>query len=434
MAINLITDLAYRKLKPTTKEQLIKDGAGLFIRIRSIDDGGAISFRLAYRIDKKQRWITLKASSLPDARQERNTYKDMVKRGIDPASEVKLIAERNRAAQLIEQKALAMQQAQISVNYLFERWVNTDLQDRKDLAEIKRMFNKDVLPIIGGLGVPDVRKGHITEVTDNIKQRGSSSTARNVLKLVRQLFTFAVNRDIIEFSPAAALGVSKTTTKNSERDRVLSQDEITQLYSKLPDARLMVSTECAISIMLSTLCRVGEISKAEWSHIDFIKKTFLIPAANSKNGKAHTVFLSNFALAQFQRLSLVKVHPQWLFPNRTGMHHVCEKSISKMINGRQNPKVYSNRSKANHALVLPNGKWTPHDLRRSGATLMGDLGINSDVIGKCLNHTKENKLERVYQHQKLLDEQAYAWKVLGDRLELLSSDYKNVIALRKSGK
>lgn len=49
MAINQITDLAYRKLKPTDKEQLIKDGGGLFVRIRSIGEGGAISFRLTVK-------------------------------------------------------------------------------------------------------------------------------------------------------------------------------------------------------------------------------------------------------------------------------------------------------------------------------------------------------------------------------------------------
>ena len=433
MAINLITDLTYRKLKPTTKEQLVKDGGGLFLRIRSVADGGAVSFRFAYRIETKQRWITLKAKTLADARKERDGYKEMLKTGIDPSTEVKLITERNRAAQLAEQATLAKQQAIISVDNLFERWVKTDLQGRKDLAEIERMFNKDVLPVVGRLSVPDVRKGHITAITDQIKQRGSAHTARNVLKLLRQMFTFAVNRDIIEFSPAASLSVTKTTTKNTERDRVLSQDEIRLLYTKLPEARLMISTECAIWIMLSTLCRVGEISKAEWSHIDFEKRTFLIPAANSKNGKALTVFLSNFALTQFQRLASVKEHDQWLFPNRTGLKHVCEKSISKMIDGRQNPKVYSNRSKANQALVLPGGKWTPHDLRRSGATLMGDLGVNSDVISKCQNHTEENKLKRVYQHQKLLDEQASAWTKLGKRLELLTTDNKNIIPFKQMG-
>jgi integrase len=250
---------------------------------------------------------------------------------------------------------------------------------------------------------------------------------------MRQMFKFAVDRDILEFDPTASLSVSKVTTKNTERDRVLSQDEIRQLKQKLPDAGFMPSTECAIWIMLSTLCRVGELSKAEWKHVDFEAKTLLIPVENSKNGKAHTVYLSDFALAQFQRLHSFKTSDIWLFPNRDNSSHVCEKSITKQIDGRQNPVVHQGRSKLNQSLVMPAGKWTPHDLRRTGATMMGNLGVHGDVIEKCLNHTEENKLKRVYQHQELKAEQAEAWRLLGERLTLLCEKSTNVILLKKTG-
>ncbi|MCQ8183738.1 tyrosine-type recombinase/integrase [Methylomonas sp. SURF-1] len=432
MANNKLTDLAFRKLKAQDKEQIIPDGGGLYIRVRSISDGGAVSFRFRYLLQGKQIWLTLKAKTLAEARKERDDYKAIAKQGIDPATEQKLSAERARAAQLAEQAELARQQALTSVSGLFERWVMTDLQQRKDLAEVQRMFAKDVLPIIGGINAQDIRKSHVTDVIDRVKQRGSVHTSRNLLKLMRQMFKFAVDRDVIEFDPTASLSVSKVTTKNTERDRVLSQDEIRLLKDQLPAAGLMPTTECAIWIMLSTLCRVGELSKAEWKHVDFDTKTFFIPVENSKNDKAHTVYLSDFALNQFQRLFAFRQSDTWLFPNTRDSSHVCEKSITKQIDGRQNSTVYSNRSKANQALVLPGGKWTPHDLRRTGATMMGNLGVHGDVIEKCLNHTQENKLKRVYQHQELKAEQAEGWRVLGERLELLTGGNPNVIPIKRA--
>lgn len=48
--------------------------------------------------------------------------------------------------------------------------------------------------------------------------------------------------------------------------------------------------------------------------------------------------------------------------------------------------------------------------------MMGNLGIQPDVIEKCLNHTEENKVKRIYQRQELKQEQAAAWQILGDRL------------------
>ncbi len=81
--------------------------------------------------------------------------------------------------------------------------------------------------------------------------------------------------------------------------------------------------------------------------------------------------------------------------------------------------------------MLTGGKWTPHDLRRTGATIMGNLRVQPDVIEKCLNHTEENKIKRIYQRQELKQEQAEAWRVLGERaVLLLTMDGSNVVLMR----
>ena len=435
MAENLLTDRAFRNLKPNDKEQLISDGGELYARIRKKADGGAVSFRVKYRIDGKQHWMTLKATTLAEARVERNGIKAQVKQGINPTLEKTLEKERQRQAQLTEQAELAKQRALITVRDLFERWAATDLQNRKDGGrEIRRMFEKDVLPIIGGLAVADVRKGHITEITDALLLRGVNRMAKLILALVRQMFRFAVDRDIIEFDPTASIRKAKIGGKSVERDRILSDDEIRALHRQLPDARFMPSTECALWIMLSTMCRVGELSKAKWEHIDFTAKAWLIPDDNTKNGKPHTIYLSDFAMTQFNRLAEYRESDVWLFMDRTGTTHVCDKSISKQINDRQTDRDLKNRSAHKDALRLAGGKWTPHDLRRTGATIMGNLGILPDVIEKCLNHTEQNKMKRVYQRQELKAEQADAWRKLGDRLELLTGSADNVVVFKKAAR
>jgi integrase len=429
MAENILTDREFRSLKATNVEQSINDGGGLYVRIRPQDKGGAKSFRFRYRIDDKQRWVTLKATSLAEARKERDEFRKQVKKGIDPTLEKKLEQERQRQAQLAEHAELTRQQALITVCDLFERWAATDLQNRKDSGkEIRRMFKKDVLPIIGQLAVADVRKGHITEITDALLLRGVNRMAKLILSLVRQMFRFAVDRDIIEFDPTASIRKAKIGGKPVERDRVLSEDEIRALHRQLPNAHMIPSTECAIWIMLSTCCRVGELSKAKWEHIDFTAKTWLIPDDHSKNGKPHMIYLSDFAMGQFKRLTEFRESDIWLFMDRTKTTYVCDKSISKQINDRQTDRDLSNRSKHKDVLKLSGGKWTPHDLRRTGATIMGNLGVLPDVIEKCLNHTEQNKMKRVYQRQELKAEQAEAWRKLGERLELLvKDDLDNVV-------
>ncbi len=419
MTINKIKPLIFKNLKATDKEQLIPDGGNLYVRIRSITDGGSISFRYFYRIDHSQKWMTLESTTLATARAERDDYKALVKKGIDPKVERTLQKERLRIQQIEEQNALNRLALRITVYDLFTRWFEMDVINRKDKMEVDRMFKKDVLPILGEIFVEEVRKGHVVQVIDLLKKRGVANLARNILKLIRQMFKFAVNRDLIEFDPTASLNIAKMTTTPTERDRILDESEIISLAHQLPSANLLKSTECALWIALSTMCRIGELSKTKITDIDFDLHTWIIPKENSKNGKAHTIYLSDFALNQFKILLQYTKSDTWIFTNRDGSSHVCEKSITKQLGGRQSQSILSNRSKDNQALVLKGGKWTPHDLRRTGATLMGDLGIAPDVIEKCLNHTEENKVKRIYQRQKLETEQAEAWQILGNHLDSL---------------
>ena len=432
MAINKIKPLAFKHLKATEKEQNINDGGGLYVRVRPIAIGGGITFRFRYRFGDKQSWMNLESTTLVDARKDRDKYAGFLIAGLDPMLERQLEIKRVKQQQIAEQEAHTKLTTRKTVNDLFVEWCEIDLIKRKDLAEIKRMFHKDVLPDLGCLFVEDVRKGHVSLLIGALKKRGVDHLARNLLKLIRQMFRFAVTYDLIEFEPTASLSIAKMTTAPTERDRTLVDAEIRSLARQLPDAGLLKATECAVWICLSTMCRIGELSKAKLSDVDLDAGVWTIPKENSKNGKAHTIYLSDFALAQFTTLFRYTTHPVWLFPNRGGTSNVCEKSITKQLVSRQTDNPLTNRSKDNQALVLTGGKWTAHDLRRTGATILGDLNISSDVIEKCLNHTEENKVKRIYQRQKLEVEQKQAWQVLGERLALLvNTDASNVIVMPK---
>jgi integrase len=215
----------------------------------------------------------------------------------------------------------------------------------------------------------------------------------------------------------------------AERERILSTDELKQLRDQLPAAHMERSTEIAIWLMLSTLARVGELTQSRWEHIDFNDGTWTIPAWNSKNAKEHIIFLSEFAQRHFEELHTLSGWSAWCYPSMRTDGHLCLRSISKQIKDRQRDTALSNRSlRGLGALTLPGGNWTAHDLRRTGATLMGELGILSEVIEKCLNHVEANKLKRTYQRHELKSERREAWRVLGAHLDsLLHGKADNVI-------
>jgi hypothetical protein len=174
--LNKLKDAEFRKIKSTDTEQLLTDGGGLFVRVRSAVDGGSVSFRLAYRVDGKQKWLTVgtyPTMSLKDARDARDTHKANLKEGRDPALDKQLEKQRQYNIQLAEQAENAKQQARMTVNKLFERWETLDLSiRRKDKGkDIRRIFEKDVLPYIGAMSVEDVRKSHIAAILDTLLAR-----------------------------------------------------------------------------------------------------------------------------------------------------------------------------------------------------------------------------------------------------------------------
>jgi len=111
------------------------------------------------------------------------------------------------------------------------------------------------------------------------------------------------------------------------------------------------------------------------------------------------------------------------------MSHIGPKSVAKQIRDRVRSSPVKGRGKVSEALLLTGGPWTPHDLRRTGATMMGELGVMGEVIERCLNHVEQNKLKRIYQRHELKSEQREGWRRLGERLSLLcsSSTIDNVI-------
>jgi len=352
-----------------------------------------------------------------------------IREHLEAEESARIAARDAETARLAAEKAAieaeqARQAARKSVTELFEHWAKVDLINRKDGgAEVRRMFEKDVLPFLGKMAVADVKKGHITEVTDALLARGVNRMAKMIFSLMRQMFRFAVDRDLIEHDPTASIRKAKIGGKDVERDRVLSNDEICALAKLIPDAGLLPSTEAAIWITLSTCCRIGELLNARWEQLDLGKGIWLIPSENSKNGKPHSIALSSFAIRQFGILKALSGHSEYCYPNTDNSGPVCSKTVTKQLGDRQRLQgqgVLSNRSAKAQALLLPGGKWTPHDLRRTGATIMTALGVLPEVAERCLNHTEENKVKRTYQRHSYNKEMAEAWLILGRHLEQLT--------------
>lgn len=433
MATDRLNDRQIRLAKPKQKEYLLSDGQGLFLRVRP--EGGK-DWLFVFSFGGKRRKMGLGSLvdvPLASAREERDKARDALSHQIDPL----LQQHKNEAEQVAQMDAIRALKVRISVTELFERWERLELSGRKDKgAEIHRSFTKDVLPKLGDLAAEDVRRTHVAAILDKVVERDARILARNLLGDIRQMFGFAIARGLLESDPTSHMKRDDYGRK-VERDRVLSESEIRLLHSAFSAAKMTKANELALWILLATGCRIGEPLQARWEQVDLDQGTWRIPRDIAKNKKEHIVTLSAFALDKFKALKAItgtkrnkdgeNIPGDWVMAARKGEDHVCLKSLTKQVADRQRGEkdAMTNRSSRGQALILPGGKWTPHDLRRTAATLMVSLGVLPEVAEKCLNHVEQNKIKRIYQRHSYAAEMRQAWQLLGERLELLTNSSAN---------
>lgn len=457
----VVTEL--KAIPRTWKGDTLSDGDGLSGEVRCLADGSiSIRWKYAFRWGEKINWFqagTWPASNMEEVRARRDEARGQLKKGWNPNDRKQ--ADRIEAQQETEAvlaAAAAEAAEEETVLDMFNAWIENGVKRQDGNAEIRRAFNKDVLPKLGTKTVRQLTEDDLRDVLKAMVARGVNRMAVQVGNDIKQMFDWAEKRQpwrklLSEGNPAALIELEKIVASDydmdDERERVLDPAEIrelwnrcesmTETYEKAPAGTkygvprpLQRSSQLALWLCLSTLSRIGELLMAEWVHVDFENRTWFIPKENVKGKKGkkqeHLVFLSDFAIQVLRELQKLTGETPWLFPAKnvdTG--HVDVKSVSKQIGDRQ--EQFKNRTgklkgrRQDNTLVLAdgaNGDWTPHDLRRTGATMMQALGVSLDVIDRCQNHVLPgSKVRRAYMHHNYADEKRDAWHRLGIRLEVI---------------
>lgn len=324
----------------------------------------------------------------------------------------------------------------LTVRMLFNQWQRFELAPqvladgtrtgRKDGGLwVKESFERRVFGPLGDVPAADVRKADLLAILDECKAGGARRTANVLLADLKQMFRFAADRDIVIRNPLDGIRRGTVGGKDTERDRILTDEELRALWGAVPLAGMSTTNAAATWLLLATGTRVGEAMGARWDDVDMVARTWYLP--DTKNQRDHTIHLSDFALRQFDILASTRdIGPDgalvpWVFPATDRERPVCVKSFGKQLADRQRPadRRMSGRTKKTESLALPGGRWTAHDLRRTAATIMARLGISTDVIDECLNHKLQSKVARVYIKDRRMADQARAFDALGSWLDQL---------------
>ena len=206
----------------------------------------------------------------------------------------------------------------------------------------------------------------------------SGPVSRNRLRsALSGFFAWCIQEGLIDANPVTGTGKAD---EGGSRERVLTQDELRTLWRSLGNDPF----SNVIRLLLLLGQRRNEIGKLTFSEIDLARKMIVLPAERAKNGRQHELPLSAQALAVLERQ-----------PRRNTTDFVFSK------------RGFTNWDGAKQELDKRLGiaPWRLHDLRRSCATYMGELGVLPNVIENALNHISGHKagVAGTYNRSKMSD-------------------------------
>lgn len=310
-----------------------------------------------------------------------------------------------------------------SMKEFSKRFYNEVLvRNRKRPDEAFRLLENNILNSIGDINIKMVTTQMLYETLNEVVHRGAPVVANRTAALVRQLFEYALITGVIEKNPFISTYKRYLGGKEASKERVLSYAEIKQLTGNVKQTTLNEDHFLSLMMILATAQRPGEVLSIELDEICTDSKVWTIPSHKAKNGKEHQVPLNKVALSIVMKQASKAYHGQWLFPAiRNPSIPTCPRSVARALASNVSPVQRDGKASRRYQNRLKIAKFTPHDLRRTAATHMAELGVDEDVIGLILNHTRPGATP-IYNRYRYLKEKREALELWGEKLSELYPD------------
>jgi integrase len=401
----LLTQLAVDKAKarPGRRYELPDGPGGVPGFALRVSGHGAKTFALRYRVNGRMRRLTLgrhPVASLGEAREAAREALRLVERGVDPAS-ARLEERRERERNSV---------TAVAADYV-ERHLKRNTKRWRDAGQ---MLARDVLPHWGERPIQGITRRDVLDLVDGVLDRGSPVSANRVLSLVKRFLFWAVERGIVDASPAAGV---KPPHRERPRDRTLDEDELRALWRAWD--RMVYPFGDLAKLLLLTAQRRGEVAAMRWDQLDLDKALWRLPAASTKARREHLLPLPPAAVAILHAIPRIGDSPL-VFPSTRA-------ASANPVSG------FSKALRTAHRLSETAG-WHWHDLRRSAATGMARLNVPPHVCERILNHTAGrmvSQVARVYNvHSYQAEMRAALDRWAAEVERVVNGEPANVVVLR----
>jgi integrase len=312
---------------------------------------------------------------------------------------------------------------------LAERYLNEHARRHKRSADADdRNLRLHVLPKWSDRRYEDILRSDVIELAEGLVTAGKQTLANRVQALISSIFSFAMDADLVKGNPCSRLRRRGVEVVGR---RVLTDEEIFLFWHGILNRPVSVRVGLALRLVLVTGVRPGEAAGIHCTELEHLndqgRARWIIPAARSKNGHSHLVPLSEIAQQTIRSALALNTNDKFLFPS---------------------PLVEDAPITA-HALAVAMARFTksldpvverswktdppsPHDLRRSAATRLAELGVLKEDRDAVLNHTPRDVGKKHYDLYEREREKRQALALWASKLTALVEGQPglNVITLK----
>ncbi|MFP2504492.1 tyrosine-type recombinase/integrase [Buttiauxella gaviniae] len=406
-AENKLSDRALKSLlgKVTDKQKTISDGRGLSARVSS---KGAVSFVFFFRLGGRETspiWMTLGRypdMSLKSARERRDKCREWLAEGKDP----------RLYAKLREQQTLYPVTVKGAIDYWFD---NYGRDKRKNHEMIYQKYENHIFKYIGHIPLSECNLSLWLSCFDKIKKCGPVQ-AGDILVNLKQIFKFCRVRQFSNYRELDDLKIDDVGAMHTPRETYLTKEQTREVWNNIFYGKGRETTGTYRSRILTLLmvfgCRMGEARLSEWNEWDFDNWIWTVPKEHSKEGN-----------------EIIRPIPEALRQWITDLH--AETKDKQYVLG-----VYKISETVSHSVGYLRDslkhfpKWCAHDLRRTLATNLSDMGVDFYVVESLLGH-KIPGVAGVYNRSKYLNQKLEALNLWMAYLDSLVNEESNVTFIKR---
>jgi len=393
----MLSDGTLRGLKPGDTAYKVADRDGMYV---TVSPKGTITFRLDYRLNGRRETLTVGRYGTKDgisllmARERCIEARRAIAAGQSPSQEKQREKRRAAEAKTFEE--------------FTKRWLEDSRMAESTKAMRKGIIDRDIMPVFRNRLLAEIGPEDLRNLCAKVKDRGAPATAIHVRDIIKQVFAFAALHGDKAPNPADEVGPSSIATF-VPKDRALSPSEIRVMHRVLDASATLPTIRLALRLILLTLVRKSELVEATWNEVDFESGIWSIPKGRMKAGKPHNVYLSTQAMDIMVALRTCAGGSRYLLPSR----YDADRCMSKATLNRVTQAVVAKARESG----LPLESFTVHDLRRTGSTILNELGFNSDWIEKCLAHEDGRSSRGVYNKAEYGEQRRHMLQEWADMID-----------------